>query len=103
MVLRNLMRQAYDRERKGETLADPGKAPAPAPAAAPAAAKAQATTKAPHPAAPGAKRKPAPSRESEPTLPHPQLENLKQLRDQGILTEEQFQAARKRLLARADA
>ena len=27
---------------------------------------------------------------------------LKQLRDQGILTEEQFQAARKRLLARAD-
>jgi hypothetical protein len=30
------------------------------------------------------------------------LENLKQLLEQGILTEEQFQAARKRLFARAD-
>ena len=29
MVLRNLMRQAYDRELKGETLPEPGKAPAP--------------------------------------------------------------------------
>ncbi|MEA2735032.1 MAG: hypothetical protein QOE14_1483, partial [Humisphaera sp.] len=31
MVLRNLMRQAYDRELKGEVVAEPGKAPAPAP------------------------------------------------------------------------
>jgi transcription-repair coupling factor (superfamily II helicase) len=84
MVLRNLMRQAYDRELKGETVAEPGKAPP---------AKPQAAQK---------KTKPPLAREAEPTLPHPQLENLKQLRDQGILTEEQFQAARKRLLARAE-
>jgi hypothetical protein len=36
----------------------------------------------------------------EETLPHPQIENLKTLRDQGILTEEQFQAAKKRVLAK---
>lgn len=88
MVLRNLMRQAYDRELKGETIAEPGKAPE-----AKASAKPQAAAKKP--------KAPTPSREPEPTLPHPQLENLKQLRDQGILTEEQFQAARKRLLAKA--
>jgi transcription-repair coupling factor (superfamily II helicase) len=96
MVLRNLMRQAYDREQKGETLAEPGKAPAPA---KPQAAKPGASAPGP---GPQKKSKPAPPREPEPTLPHPQLENLKQLRDQGILTEEQFQAARKRVLARAD-
>jgi transcription-repair coupling factor (superfamily II helicase) len=88
MVLRNLMRQAYDREQKGETVAEPGKAPA-APVAKPQTAP--------------KKKASARAREPEPTLPHPQLENLKQLRDQGILTEEQFQAARKRLLAKADA
>jgi hypothetical protein len=87
---------------KGQTVAEPGKAPA----AAPANAKAQATAKpgasAPGPSAQKKSPKPsAPAREPEPTLPHPQLENLKQLRDQGILTEEQFQAARKRLLAKA--
>jgi transcription-repair coupling factor (superfamily II helicase) len=86
MVLRNLMRQAYDREQKGETVAEPGKSPV---------AKAQ-------PAPKKHKTPAAAPREPEPTLPHPQLENLKQLRDQGILTEEQFQAARKRLLARAE-
>src|SRR5205823_3653160 len=62
MTLKNLMRQAYDREQKGEAIAQPGKAPPPAP---PAPAK-----------------KPPPRREPEPTLPHPQLENLKLLRDQ---------------------
>jgi hypothetical protein len=78
MTLKNLMRQAYDREQKGEPIVQPGKAPPPA----------------------KGKPKPPP-REPGPTLPHPQLENLKMLRDQGVLTEQQFQDARKRLLARA--
>jgi hypothetical protein len=50
-----------------------------------------------------AKSKPAPrAREPEETPPHPQIENLKMLRDQGILTEEQFQEARKRIMARSE-
>jgi transcription-repair coupling factor (superfamily II helicase) len=86
MVLKNLMRQAYDREQKGEAIVQPGKAPEPA-----------ATTK------PVAKpvAKASPRREPEPTLPHPQIENLKSLRDQGVLTEQQFQDAKKRVLAKS--
>ena len=63
----------------------PGKAPAPRPAAKgkPAAAAVPA------------------KRGTEPTLPHPQIENLKLLRDQGILTEQQFQDARKKVLAKS--
>jgi hypothetical protein len=100
MVLRNLMKQAYEREKRGEPLVAPGKAPQ---QVATPSAKSQATAKAPA-AAPAGAQKPPKRRaaEPEPTLPHPQLENLKTLRDQGILTEEQFQAARKRLLARSE-
>jgi transcription-repair coupling factor (superfamily II helicase) len=79
MVLKNLMRQAYDREQSGEAAPEPGKAPPPA-------------KKTP------ASHKPGP----EPMLPHPQIENLKILRDQGVLTEQQFQEAKSRLLARAE-
>jgi hypothetical protein len=86
MTLKNLMRQAYDREQKGEAVAQPGKAPPPKPAA-PAKGRPAAA--------------PPPKRESEPTLPHPQIENLKLLRDQGILTEQQFQDAKKRVLAKS--
>jgi len=78
MTLKNLMRQAYDREQKGEPIVQVGKAPPPA----------------------AAKKPPARPREAEPTLPHPQLENLRILHEQGILTEQQFQEARKRLLAK---
>ena len=82
MTLKNLMRQAYERERKGEIVAEPGKAPV--------VAKGKPQSK------------PAPAkREQEPTLPHPQVENLKLLRDQGILTEQQFQDAKKRVLAKS--
>ena len=49
---------------------------------------------------PAAKPKPAPKRQDEETLPHPQIENLKKLRDEGILTDEQFEAARKKVLAK---
>jgi transcription-repair coupling factor (superfamily II helicase) len=84
MTLKNLMRQAYDREQKGETLVTPD-----------AAARSEK-----QPLAAG-KKKVASAREPEPTLAHPQLENLKSLRDQGVLTEQQFQDAKKRLLARA--
>jgi transcription-repair coupling factor (superfamily II helicase) len=83
MTLKNLMRQAYDREQRGEP---------PPPPPAPVAAKPAATAK-PQAARVAAKR-------DEETLPHPQIENLKTLRDQGILTEEQFQAAKKRVLAK---
>ena len=92
MTLKNLMRQAYDREQKGEAVAEPGKAPPP-PAKPTVSAKGK----------PAAMPAPAPrrKREAEPTLPHPQIENLKLLRDQGILTEQQFQDAKKRVLAKS--
>jgi transcription-repair coupling factor (superfamily II helicase) len=86
MVLKNLMRQAYDREQKGEAIVQPGKAPEPAAATKPVA----------KPVA-----KASPRHEPEPTLPHPQIENLKSLRDQGVLTEQQFQDAKKRVLAKS--
>ncbi|MEO6437324.1 MAG: transcription-repair coupling factor, partial [Tepidisphaeraceae bacterium] len=100
MVMRNLMKQAYEKEKKGEPIVEPGKAPDPtllAPRSHPAKPAASAAASAP-------KLPPNPQRrrDPEPTLPHPQLENLKTLRDQGILTEEQFQVARKRVLARSD-
>jgi hypothetical protein len=79
MTLKNLMRQAYDKEQRGEVAPAAGKAPEPKKAAKPQAAK---------------------QREPEPTLPHPQIENLKKLRDQGILTEEQFQEASRKVLAK---
>jgi hypothetical protein len=85
MTLKNLMRQAYDREQRGEPH------PIPAPAPPPPDAKPQAAAK---------RAAPAKKKDDE-TLPHPQIENLKTLRDQGILTEQQFQDAKKRLLAKA--
>jgi hypothetical protein len=75
MTLKNLMRQAYDRQQRGE---------APPVASAPASANPQAAKK-----------------KEDDTLPHPQIENLKVLRDQGILTEQQFQEAKKRVLAKS--
>ncbi len=91
MTLKNLMRQAYDREQRGETVAEAGKAPTPP-------AKAQATT--------------STSREGErvtrvassPPAKAPrqsrELEKLQSLRAAGILTDQEFEAARQRLLAR---
>jgi transcription-repair coupling factor (superfamily II helicase) len=80
MVLKNLMRQAYDRSKDAQAAPpepEPAKPPPPKPA-------------------------PKSRREAEPLLPHPQIENLKTLRDQGVLTEKEFQDARQRILARAE-
>lgn len=82
MTMKNLMRQAYDRELRGEP---------PIAAAPPGLAKAQAAK---------AQMQKAVAKREEPKLPHPQIENLKTLLDQGILTQEQFEAAKKRVLAK---
>jgi len=119
MVLRNLMRQAYDREQSGAPAL-----PAPA-AAAPVAHQPAAPRPAPPPAPPapqvkGDGRAKPPQREpqrvpAKPPAGKPQpapaaqrksgglggsdLEKLVSLRDMGILTEEEFQAAKRRLEA----
>ena len=99
MVLRNLMRAVYDKEKNGEAVATPGKAPLPEPKRdggdgqgqrAPAKA-AQRSVVISAPAAPAPKPAPVPRR--------PELDQLAFLRNQGVLTEEEYQAARKRLLA----
>jgi transcription-repair coupling factor (superfamily II helicase) len=119
MVLRNLMYNAYQREIKGEAAPTPKPQPVAPPKPQPVA-----------PAPPVAKPKPAPasepatprlSRRSEagfskpspkPVPPPPQkpketgplvpeLEKLVSLRNAGILNEEEFQAATKRLMAKA--
>ncbi len=97
MVLKNLMRQAYDRELKGETVAEPGKAPTPPPAAkvkttTTSGGDGQRVTRVAAPAAPAKPRKPIRST--------PDLEKLQALREAGILSEEEFRAARDRLLAK---
>jgi hypothetical protein len=113
MVLKNLMRQAYDREQKGEPIVQPGKAPEPAaPRAKPPVhrhkidgdGKVQApgrptvrvgtSTAAPAAAKPQAAKRVI-------SADHPELKKLQSLRDAGILTEQEFQAARERLLAKA--
>jgi transcription-repair coupling factor (superfamily II helicase) len=82
MVLKNLMRGAHDRELKGEPDPIPtkpdkkpaGKPPAPPAVAPKAVAKQQASAPSPK-----------------------EMEKLKSLRDAGILTEEEFENAKKRL------
>jgi hypothetical protein len=105
MVLKNLMRQAYDREQRGEPAPQPGKAPTapqqkPQPQQQP---RVQMPPKAPSGAnkakmqqsanAPAHKQKPV-------TADHPELRKLHSLREAGILTEQEFLAARERLLAK---
>ena len=127
MVLRNLMRQAYDKEQAG-AAAQPAAATAvpeptqaaPSPAAdeSPAARMQQPASGAPtktygHPAKPpsgdGSRKpsstsKPLRGSESKPKPARPasrELQQLNALRDAGVLTEEEFQAAKKRLMASA--
>jgi hypothetical protein len=119
MVLRNLMRKAYDREQAGGAEA----APAPQ-AATPAPAQESAAKPRPQPAAATAvggegRTRPQPTRhkpQMQPAKPAgsrpavatqakapkptaPELEKLTSLRDMGILTEEEFEAAKRRLAA----
>jgi hypothetical protein len=100
MVLKNLMRQAYDRELKGETIAQPGKAPTPPPPAkvmttSTTGGDGERVTRVSAPAPPARPAKP-----KKPIRSTPDLEKLQSLRDAGILSEEEFRAARDRLLAK---
>ena len=102
MTLRNLMRQAYDRQQRGEPPPQPGKAPE------------RQQQKGPPPQVHLPPKKPsgdgkakierganAPAHKQKPiTADHPELKKLSSLRDAGILTEEEFIAARDRLLAK---
>jgi hypothetical protein len=100
MVLKNLMRKAYDRERGGEPA--PEVKPEPVAAQAPAVSP---TSKAP-PAKQPAERAPlrvaaAPEKEKPGKKVATELAKLVSLRDQGILSEEEFQNARRRLVGTA--
>ncbi|HEX8912040.1 MAG TPA: transcription-repair coupling factor [Humisphaera sp.] len=113
MVLRNLMRQAMEREQKGEATPAPGQAPAapPAPAldslAKPRPSGARVISVETRPGGGGGKavgaaigsRTPA-KQPAEPQLTPKQkadLEKLQSLREIGVLTDEEFLVALKRL------
>lgn len=115
MVMKNLMRQAWEKEKAGEAAATPGAVPErpaakPTPPAGggprqhPLPAKQSASGKAqkPRPEKAEASR-PAASR-SEPVPLTPKqlgdLEKLNSLREIGVLTDAEFEAARARLLAK---
>ncbi|QOV91139.1 transcription-repair coupling factor [Humisphaera borealis] len=114
MVMKNLMRQAWDKEKKGEAAVVPGTAPEkppepvkkPVPAPAPVAAKPAATGK---PGKAGKKSQPAeapglrPTETEFPPITPKQmadLEKLHSLREIGVLTDSEFELARARLLTR---
>jgi hypothetical protein len=117
LTLKNLMRQAHDREQRGEVAPEPGKAPEKPPEKIPHRPKARvvdnegevqkdevrpavklgAGGKGPAPARkPPAKEKAASA--SAGSLVG-ELEKLASLRQQGILTEEEFQTLKQRLVA----
>ncbi len=99
LVLRNLMTQAYDREKAAaaappaSTVADSA---APAAATSPVDRAATAATMIPMPV-----DHKKPGKTAAATIPRPRederLKNLQMLRDQGILTDAEFEAARKRI------
>jgi transcription-repair coupling factor (superfamily II helicase) len=96
MVLKNLMRKAYDRERNGE--------PAPEVKPEPAAPSAQPPTPKPVPPKQPADNAPlrvAAAQEKPQKKVATELAKLVSLRDQGILSEEEFQNARRRLVGTA--
>jgi transcription-repair coupling factor (superfamily II helicase) len=100
MVLRNLLKAAYDREQRGE--------PAPAPAPQPkqelkssGGVRVHRQIFGPGEKAGGPRKtaEPKPAPKLLPTKITQQLEKLTSLRDQGILTDAEFEAARQRILA----
>jgi hypothetical protein len=104
MVLKNLMRKAYDRERNGEPAPEVKPEPASPPAKAPAPAKVDGAAR--ERVSSSAKGKPqptaAPAAQAKPTNKvATELAKLVSLRDAGILTEDEFQAARRRLVGTA--
>jgi transcription-repair coupling factor (superfamily II helicase) len=126
MVLKNLMRQNYDKLQRGELSAQPGKAPEKPPekpvppqgpvrrvvekdgemevedAVRPAVRLPAAKESKQRPTKPAAANIAAPSQPAGAGSFVGELEKLLSLRKAGILTEEEFQAAKKRLLATAD-
>jgi transcription-repair coupling factor (superfamily II helicase) len=105
MVLRNLLKAAYEREQRGE----PAPQTAPPPKEVLKASAGGVRTHRPL-SGPGEKAgtavKAAPAAKAAPVKALPekvvqQLEKLTSLKDQGILTEAEFEAARKRILAGA--
>ncbi|HLL89127.1 MAG TPA: transcription-repair coupling factor, partial [Tepidisphaeraceae bacterium] len=110
MVLRNLVRGAEERRRTGgdgqaPPAAAPEQKPEPSKAAAPATRPAPAAQPAAPKAAPPAKAngqpKPPPAPAAKPQPPRSrELENLVALRDSGILTDEEFEKAKSRLIAK---
>jgi hypothetical protein len=95
MVMRNLLKAAYEREQRGE----PAPEPAPQPkvqlksSAGGVRVHRQIDT-------PGAREKEQkPPAKVLPTKVTQQLEKLTSLRDQGILTDAEYRAARERILA----
>jgi transcription-repair coupling factor (superfamily II helicase) len=105
MVLRNLLKAAYEREQRGE----PAPQMAPPPREVLKASAGGVRTHRPL-SGPGEKAgtavKAAPAAKAPPVKPLPekvvqQLEKLTSLKDQGILTDAEFEAARKRILAGA--
>jgi hypothetical protein len=110
MVLRNLMYNAYQRELKGESEPAPKPAPAPVPVEGkkPAAQQVAPVQAAPAPAGPKPQlAKPLPAKPAAKTRDVgalvPELEKLVALRQQGILSEEEFESAKTRLVAKANA
>jgi transcription-repair coupling factor (superfamily II helicase) len=95
MVMRNLLKAAYEREQRGE----PAPAPTPQPKevlkASPGGVKAHRQISAPPPKKQETK---APAKLLS-TKVTQQLEKLTSLRDQGILTDAEFNAARQRIIA----
>jgi transcription-repair coupling factor (superfamily II helicase) len=107
MVLRNLMRAAYDRQANGQPAPAPSPAPTPTKPAALGKPPANGQRSAPPPASAPVRRPPPPDpmkSRGVPSIPPQvlkQLEKLQSLKDSGILTEEEFAAARQRLMAKA--
>ena len=98
MVLKNLMRQAYDREQHGESPQKPAKPTAPEP-------RPEVTMPPRKPAGEGKAKMQqsaaARAHKQQPlTAEHPEIKKLQSLRESGILTEQEFLAARDRLLAK---
>src|SRR4030095_13108476 len=101
LTLKNLMRQAHDREQRGEAAPQPGKAPdkpqpkaIPRPAARAVDAEGEVEPDAVRPAVKIGK-----ARAQERGSLVGELEKLVSLRRQGVLTEEEFETLKKRLVA----
>ena len=122
LTLKNLMRQAHDREQRGEVAPEPGKAPEKPPEKIPHRPKPRVVDRegevlqdevrpavrlgdGKKPAAAPARKPPAPAKSdgsSRGSLVG-ELEKLVALRQQGILTEDEFQTLKQRLVAGAGA